>query len=304
MPPFTRRRFLEGSVVVAAAAAAAPFARAAPGEPDLVDVSGTDPKAMVAKALEALGGIGKFVHPGDYVVLKPNAGFANPAAWATTTHPDVVAAVAAACLAAKAKQVMVVEYPLAKGAICLERCGLNAALAALPDVKVKVLSAAGDFQKVEVKGGVALKSVEIAKAVLSADVFVNLPVAKQHNQAGVSFGLKNAMGLIYDRSVFHTMHDLQQAIADLGRVVKPQLTILDGTRVLLSNGPAGPGETATPGRLVAGRAIASVDSYGLGLARFGQRDLAAADVPHIHMAGKAGLGETDVAKLRVKKVTV
>ena len=87
---------------------------------------------MVAAALKALGGIGKFVRSGDYVVLKPNAGFANPAAWGTTTHPDEVVAVAKACLDAKAKQVLVVEFPQGKGEKCMKRCGLTAALSALP----------------------------------------------------------------------------------------------------------------------------------------------------------------------------
>lgn len=297
-----RRRFIGASLAATAAGLAGRRALAAPPD-DLVDVSGSDPKAMVAAALAALGGIGKWVRPGDHVVLKPNAGFANPAAWATTTHPDVVAAVAQACLDAKAKQVTVVEFPLAKGMKCLERCGLVAALAALPAVKIKVLADKSDFQSVPVPGGVALKSVDVAKVALSADVIINLPVAKSHSQAGVSFGLKNAMGLILDRGAFHQMYDLNQAIADLGRVVKPHLTLLDATRALLTNGPDGPGETATPNRIVAGRASASVDAYGLTLARFNQRQLTPADVQHIALAGKAGLGEVDVSKLRVKKVT-
>jgi len=296
-----RRRFLEASLA-AAAGLVGWRALAAPPD-DLVDVSGSDPKAMVAAALAALGGIGRLVRPGDYVVLKPNAGFANPASWATTTNPDVVLAVAKACLEARAKQVTVVEFPVSKGAKCLERCGLNAALASLPDVKVKVLSGPADFQKVSVPGAVALKSVEVAKLALSADVLISIPVAKAHGQAGVSFGLKNAMGLVLDRAAFHQMLDLHQAIADLGRAVKPTLTLLDATRALLTNGPAGPGEIAAPGRIVAGRAAASVDAYGLTLARFNQRQLTPADVRHIALAGRAGLGETDVAKLRVRKVT-
>lgn len=295
-----RRRFLQGSLAAAAGLSVRPAA--AQAQDDLVEVSGADPGAMVAAALAALGGIGRFVRPGDHVVLKPNAGFANPPAWATTTSPEVVAAVARACLDARAKTVTVVEFPLGRGEKCLERCGLTAALAALPAVKVKVLGGPADFQRVTVPGGVELRSVEVARAVLSADVLLNLPVAKAHGQAGVSFGLKNAMGLILDRSAFHQMLDLSQAIADLGLVVKPQLTLLDATRALLTNGPAGPGEVATPGRIVAGRAVASVDAWGLGLARFNLRELTPADVPHIRLAGRAGLGETDVARLRVRRV--
>lgn len=300
MKLISRRTFVGGSI---AAAATLRYGRAIAGgaDPDIVDVSGTDPAKMVAAALASLGGIAKFVKKGDFVVIKPNAAFANPPAWGTTTHPETVVAVAKACLEAKAKEVLILEYPQAKADKCLERCGLTAALAAVPGVKVKLLGP-GDFQKVEVKGGVALKSVDVAKQLLSADVFINLPAAKAHYQAGVSFGLKNHMGLILDRQAFHTAMELHQAVADLGRVIKPHLTILDATRALLTNGPAGPGDTTEPGRMIAGRKVASVDAYGLTVAKFNSKSMTPADARHIEFAGKAGLGEVDVAKLKVKKV--
>jgi uncharacterized protein (DUF362 family) len=306
--PLSRRRFLGGTLATAATLPLAlplwaRHALAASG-PDIVDVSGKDPKAMVAAALQGLGGIRRFVRRGTYVVLKPNAGFANPAAWATTTHPETVAAVAQACLDAGAKAVTVLEYPQGRGAQCLDRCGLTAALRGLPKVKVKVLGSPADFQRVEVKGGVQLKQVEVAKAVLSADVLISIPAAKAHNETGVSFSLKNSMGLIHDRKAFHTMLNLHQAVADLARVVKPQLVILDATRVLLTNGPTGPGETATPGRIVAGRNPVSVDAYGLTLARFNNKEMTPADVKHLELCARAGLGEARVARLKVKKVSV
>lgn len=296
----SRRTFIGASVAAAAGLRHAEVF-AAP-TPDLVEVSGSDPKAMVAAAINTLGGIHKFVHPGDYVVLKPNAAFANPAAWGTTTHPDTVVAVAKMCLEAKAKQVVILEFPQAKAEKCLERCGLTAAIAALPQVKVKLLSGEADFQKVDIKEGIALKSTAVAKALLSADVFINLPAAKAHNQTGVSFGLKNHMGLIYDRQSFHTMLDIHQSIADLGRAIKPHLTLLDATRALLTNGPAGPGDTATPNLIVAGRSVVSVDAYGLTLARFNQKQMSPADAKHIELAGKMGLGEIDLKKLTIKKI--
>jgi uncharacterized protein (DUF362 family) len=258
---------------------------------------------MVAAVFAALGGIGKFVKKGDFVILKPNAAFANPAEWGTTTHPQTVLAVAKACLDAKAKGVMILEFPQAKGEMCLKRCGLIEAMATLPAAKIKLLSGTGDFQKTEIKGGLSLKTADIAKSLLSADVFINLPAAKAHYQTSVSLGLKNHMGLVFDRQIFHEGLDLHQAIADLGRTIKPNLTIIDGTRALLTNGPAGPGDTSTPGRMVAGRQIASVDAYGLTLAKFNNKNMTPADVRHIELAGKAGLGEVDIAKLKVKKVS-
>jgi uncharacterized protein (DUF362 family) len=300
MTAISRRSFVGGSL---AAVAALRYGRAfAAGEPDIVDVQGSDPHKMIAALFAALGGIGKFVKKGDFVVIKPNAAFANPAEWGSTTHPQTVLAVAQACMEAKAKGVMILEFPQAKGEMCLKRCGLIEAMAALPAAKIKLLGAAGDFQKTTVPG-VALKSTDVAKNVLSADVLINLSAAKAHYQSGVSLGLKNHMGLVFDRQIFHTALDLHQAIADLGLVIKPNLTIIDGTRALLTNGPAGPGDTATPGRMVAGRRIASVDAYGLTLAKFNGKNMTPADVRHIELAGKAGLGEVDIAKLKVKKVS-
>jgi uncharacterized protein (DUF362 family) len=301
MKIISRRSFIGGSIVAVAAMRYTPVLAA--DAVDIVDVTGKDPldrKKMVVDALDALGGIGKFVKKGDFVVLKANAGFAAPVDWGVTTHPDTVAAVAEACLNAKAKRVLLVEFPQGKGMLCLERCGVKAALEKLK-VEIKLLGP-DDFQKVDVKKGVALKSVELSKDILSADVVINIPTAKAHNETGVSLALKNNMGLIRDRQAFHTQLDLQQAIADLATVASSHLVIVDGTRALLTNGPAGPGETSTPCRIIAGKAIASVDAYALGLARFNGKNLTAAGVRHIMLAGELGLGQTDVSKLKVKKI--
>jgi uncharacterized protein (DUF362 family) len=305
MGTLNRREFIESSVGCAVGLSLLPLGQArAEKPPDIVEVTGQSHAAMVKAALDALGGIDKIVRKGDYVVLKPNAAFANPPEWGTTTHPDTVVAVAQLCLAAGAKAVTVVEYPQAKGQKCLDRCGLTAAMAKLPEATVKLLGDAADFKAVTVKAGVALKSTEVAKVVLSADVLINIPAAKAHNATGVALGLKNAMGLIKDRQAFHTLFDIHQGIADLGRVIKPSLTLVDATRVLLTNGPAGPGETATPNRMVAGFNVVSVDAYALTVARFNNKQMTLADASHIELAAKAGLGVADLTKLNVRKVSV
>jgi uncharacterized protein (DUF362 family) len=112
------------------------------------------------------------------------------------------------------------------------------------------------------------------------------------------------MGLIYDRKVFHTMFDLHQGVADLGKVIVPQLTIVDATRALLTNGPAGPGETATPGRMIAGVDVVAVDAYALRVARFNNRQMTPADARHILLAGQDGVGRLDVDAMQVKILKV
>jgi uncharacterized protein (DUF362 family) len=301
MTTLDRRTFL-GSAAAVGAALTAGHTLAAVDPPDVVDVRGTDAGAMVRAALAGLGGLGTLVKKGSSVVIKGNFSFANPPEWGTGTHPEVLGALARAALEAGAREVLVVDYTLDKVERCLDRCGITAMMATVPGAMLRTLGAEDDFQEVKVPGGVALKSVDLAKVVRAADVFINAPVAKHHGSATVSLGLKNHMGVIRDRRSFHGA-DLHQCIADLGRVVRPHLTVIDATRALVSNGPRGPGDVVKPGRILAGRNVVSVDALGVGVARFGGRDLKPADVPHIHLAAQAGLGTADTSKLRVKMLT-
>jgi uncharacterized protein (DUF362 family) len=306
MGRLTRRSFL-GRSALATAALSSPLPRAlaATEKPaDLVDVHGADATRMVEAALAALGGIGRFVRPGATVVLKPNVAFASPREWGTATDPNVVVAIARACLRAGAKKVRVVEYPVHDASKTLVTSGLGAALAGVPEVELRILGEDRDFARTAVRQGQALKNVDVARAAIEADVLISLPVAKSHGATGVSFGMKNSMGLIRDRKMFHFAVDIHQALVDLARVIRPQLTVLDATRALLTGGPRGPGETIAPGRIIAGSNLVSVDAYGLTVGRFNGRDNKPADIQHIALAGKAGLGEIDHNKLVVEKLLV
>jgi uncharacterized protein (DUF362 family) len=195
-------------------------------EYDLAVISG-DPAAATKKAMEALGGMSRFVKKGQRVVLKPNMSFANPADKASTTHPAVVVAVAQACLEAGAQRVMVLDYPLRKGDLCLERSGILDAFQSLKGVHVLALEERKFYREIKVPQGKVLERVEVMKDILESQVLINLPVAKSHSATGVSMGLKGLMGLIWDRESFHSQFNINQAVADLATVIKPHLTILD-----------------------------------------------------------------------------
>ena len=121
----TRREFLKTtSAGLALGVIGKPDFPLAKEDPDLVVING-DPAAATRKALEAMGGISRFVKKGQRVVLKPNMSFNNPPERATTTHPLVVATVAQACMEAGAQRVAVLDYPLRKGELCLERSGIR-----------------------------------------------------------------------------------------------------------------------------------------------------------------------------------
>ena len=290
----SRREFVHRSLAAGAAvtlgSALAPRVVAGPQTgTDLAVVKG-EITAAVKAAIDTLGGIGRFVTRGDKVVLKPNMSFPNPPEWASTTHPDVVRAVAGLCLAAGASRVAVIDQPLRRPEVCLRRSGIAAACADLAHVTVVALR--------------QLREVEVARDALQADVLINLPVAKSHNAAGVSFGMKNLMGLIWDREYFHQFIDLNQAIADLSTRIRPDLILLDATRALTTAGPNGPGKVLQLDTIVAGTDPVAVDSYAVGLTSWYGQTFAGRNVKHIQAAASLGLGEIDVTRLRIRELTV
>ena len=270
---------------------------------DLAVVQGPAAPA-VSRAIDLLGGIGRWVKKGDRVVLKPNIGFPNPPEQATTTSPEVVRMVASLCHQAGAKQILVLDHPIRRPEICLESSGIKLAGKGIPGTTVFVLSDEKFFQEVPVPRGKSLSRIKVIKKVLEADVFINLPIAKSHGSAEVSLGMKNLMGVIWNRRSFHIWHNLHQAIADLSTVVRPHLTILDASRALVDGGPGGPGKVETPRKIVIGADPVAVDAYGVGLAEWYGRKSSAPQVKHILSAHKLGLGEIDINKLKIKQETL
>lgn len=270
------------------------------GDQDLVVISG-DPAAATRMALEAMGGIGRFVQKGQRVVLKPNMSFANPPERASTTHPLVVTTVAQACLEAGAERVVVLDYPLYKTELCLQRSGIQEACKSIRGVYVLGLDDRKFFREIKVPQGKVLGRVEVMKEVLDSHVLINLPQAKSHSNTGVSLGIKGLMGLIWDRWSFHARYNMNQALADLATVVKPQLTILDATRALVSGGPGGPGEVQKPNLIIAGTDPVAVDSFGVTVAPWYGQQFKGRQVEHLLVAHQRGLGKIDVEQLRILK---
>lgn len=297
----TRRAFLRtAGAGLVMASAGRPDWLLAKEDYDLAVISG-EPAAATQKAIEALGGISRFVKKGQKVVLKPNMSFANPPERGSTTHPAVVVAVAQACLGAGAQRVLVLDYPLRKGDLCLERSGMLDAFQGLKGVHVLALEEKKFYREIKVPQGKVFDRVEVMREVLESDVLISIPQAKSHSATGVSLGLKGLMGLIWDRYSFHSKYDIDQAIADLATVIKPQLSILDATRALVSGGPGGPGEVVKPNLIIAGADPVAVDSYGVSVAPWYGQNFKGRQVKHILAAHQRGLGKIDLGDLRILK---
>ena len=269
-------------------------------EYDLAVISG-EPVAATRKALEALGGISRFVKKGQQVVLKPNISFARTPDFSTTTHPLVVATVAQACIEAGAHQVLVLDHTLHRAELCLERTGIREACKNISGVHVLALQDRKFYREIKIPQGKVLERVEVIKDVLDSPVLINIPVAKSHSATGVSMGMKGLMGLIWDRESFHSQYNMNQAIADLGTVIKPQLTILDATRALTSGGPGGPGEVKKPNLIIAGVDPIAVDSYGVSVVPWYGQNFKSRQVEHLLISHQRGLGKIDIEQLKIFK---
>jgi uncharacterized protein (DUF362 family) len=272
-------------------------------EYDLAVISG-EPAAATKKALETLGGISQFVKKGQRVVLKPNMSFARTPDFSATTHPLVVATVARACMEAGAQQVLVLDHTLQRAELCLERAGIREACKNISGAHVLALQERKFFREVKIPRGKVLERVEVIKEILDGYVLINMPVAKSHSATGVSLGLKGLMGMIWDRESFHSQYNINQAIADLATVIKPQLTILDATRALASGGPGGPGEVKKPNLIVAGIDPIAVDSYGVSVVPWYGQNFKGRQVEHLLVAHQMGLGKIDIDQLKIFKEKV
>jgi uncharacterized protein (DUF362 family) len=300
----TRRKFLKTAAAgVALGLAGRPSFSFGKEQYDLAVISG-EPAAATRKALEALGGISHFVKKGQRVVLKPNMSFARTPEFAATTHPLVVATVAQACMEVGASQVLVLDHMLHRAELCLERTGIRDACKSISGVHVLALQERKFFRETKVPQGKVLERVEVMKEVLEDSVLISIPVAKSHSTTGVSMGLKGFMGLIWDRGSFHSQYNMNQAIADLGTVIKPQLTILDATRALVSGGPGGPGEVKKPNLIVAGTDPVAVDSYGVSVVPWYGQSFKGRQVEHLLAAHQKGLGKIDIDQLKILKEKV
>jgi len=258
---------------------------------DLAVAKGDSPVRNCLAAIEALGGMGKFVKAGDKVVVKPNPVGDQAPDRAINTHPDMIEAVIKECFRAGAKEVIALSNDQQRW---LDANGTTAAVERAGGT-VRSVRAREQFREILLPRASIIPRVEIATDVLDADVFINMPIAKHHAGSRVTLAMKNLMGINFNRIVFHQT-DLHQCIAELSTAVKHNLVILDANHVLMNNGPAGPGDVMRAQQVVAGVDPVAVDAFAT--AYF---DLEPADIRHIRTAWELGVGEMDLNKLHVEE---
>jgi uncharacterized protein (DUF362 family) len=282
----------------------APIARAmARGAHDMAVAEGADYYASTKKAVELLGGMDHFIPKGAKVAILPNVQRWHPG---TFTKPEIVRAIVQMCKKAGAEEVNCLSW---LGMDNWEKTGLATVLKEEGANLKLVESDEANFKPVKVPKGRALKEAMVMKEFYNNDVFIDMPITKDHAGNKFTGTMKNMMGLNHrknNRENFHKpgwktdindIKHLDQCIADLNTVILPTLCIVDATEFIITNGPMGPGEIIKPQKVVAGQDRVAMDAYCSTL-----WGLKPEDIFQIKMAYEHGLGEMDLKKVNVAKI--
>jgi uncharacterized protein (DUF362 family) len=257
--------------------------------------SATLAQDLVRRAMTALGGMSRFVSRGDVVVVKPNIGWDRMPIHAANTNPDVVGAVVQLAFEAGAKKVVVADGSCNDPNRCFQRSGIWRTSYAL-GAEV-ILPAEHRFRTMRLKGDV-LDEWPIFTTLVDADKVINVPVAKHHNLAKFTAAMKNWYGVLGGRR--NRLHqNIDTSIADLATFMRPTLTVIDATRVLVRNGPQGGNidDTRVMNTVVASVDQVAADAFACTL--IGQhRD----NLPYLKMGHERGLGTMFWETLRVAEV--
>lgn len=267
--------------------------------PDLVVARGGEPEQLVRLALAALGGMERFVHRGNDVIIKPNICVSyHTYEYAATTNPWVVAELVKLCWEAGARRVRVMDSPFGGTAEeAYVRSGIQDQVQAAGG-EMELMSSF-KYVSIRIPSGVDLRRCDVYDDVLKADVLINVPIAKHHSLGVLTLGMKNLMGVIRDRPSLH--RNLGQRLADLNSRIRPTLTVIDAVRILVAHGPTGGNldDVRKLDTVIASPDIVAADSYAATLFGMQPNDLA-----YIRAAAGMGLGRSDLGSLKIEEISV
>lgn len=299
MDSLHRRDFLKTAAAAMAAAALQPgrlFAEEPATSPSrVVAVRGTDIPQMLETGIREFGGWEAIIPKGKKVTLKPNVGWASTPEQGANTNPDIVEAFIRACLAAGAASVVIPENPCSASDKSFAMSGIGA-VAQRNGVRLYEPQAGKDFQEVVIPKGKILQKAAVVKDVLEADCLINMPVAKSHGGGIMTASMKNWMGSVQDRGFWHR-NGLHQCIADFSTLIRATLIIVDATRIMVTNGPRGPGRMETPNQIVFGTDPVAMDAY---VATLFHRE--PFSIPYIQIAHDMGIGCGDLSNVTVQRI--
>jgi len=257
-------------------------------------VTGPDRKQTFNKAIDLLGGIDRFIKAGDTVLIKPNVAFATPPMLGATANPDLVAQVARLCYSrGNAKRVIVTDNSINDPASCFQLSGIGrSATEAGAGI---VMPRPNLFRHTTLAGGKLIRNWPILYGAFEkVDKVIGITPVKDHHRSGASMTMKNWYGLLGGRrNIFH--QNINTIIAELATMVRPTFVVLDGTEVMMTNGPTGGSvsDLRRANTMIVSTDQVAADSFGSTLLH-----LTPSDLPYLAKAQAAGAGTTDYKLLK------
>ena len=203
---------------------------------DLIEV-----RAAVLKGIELLGGAGKFVQPGEKIVLKVNLLVGEAPEKCVNTHPLVFKAVAELFAAEGA----IIKYGDSPGFGSTLAAAKKSGIAGVADELKIELADFKDGREVFYEEGIQNKKFFIANGILDSDGIISMPKLKTHALERFTGSIKNQFGCVVGmrKGEFHVKlpdaTDFANMLVDLNNFVKPRLYIMDGIIAMEGNGPRG-----------------------------------------------------------------
>ncbi len=269
-----------------------------PAAYDLIAIKGGEPEVMFDEAIKMYGGMKTFVKKNQKVYLKPNIGWDVTPERGGNTNPKLVKRVIEHCFDAGAKEVYVADHTCDDWKRCYVNSGIEKVV---KDAGAKMVPADTEsyYQEISVDKGKVLKNAKVHELVLDSDVFINIPILKNHGGARLTVSLKNMMGVVWDRRYWHRT-DLQQCIADYSTYNKrPALNIVDAYYVMKRNGPRG---VSVDDVVMMKSQILSTDMVAADAASAKLFGIDPNDVPHIIIADAMGVGKKNLSTLNIKRI--
>ncbi|HWR82852.1 MAG TPA: DUF362 domain-containing protein, partial [Candidatus Deferrimicrobium sp.] len=190
--------------------------------PQLALARNSDPAAALNGALDAVGGIRRFIQAGERVTIKPNIGWDRTPEQAANTNPLLVSEMVRLCLAAGASDVIVTDLSCNDPRSCFVRSGIRQA-AEKAGARV-ILPTDDDFIRVDLHGEL-LTEWPVLRPVVFTDRLINMPIVKQHSLTACTVGMKNLYGILGGPR-YQLHQQIDQSIVDLAAFCRPTLTVI------------------------------------------------------------------------------
>ncbi len=265
---------------------------------DLIALMNGEPEAMFDLGIQQLGGMGAFVSKGQKILVKPDIGWDVVPELAANTNPALVKRIIEHCFKAGAKDVYVFDHSYDNWSDCYKNSGIEKAV---KDAGGKIVPANTEkyYEDIEIAGGVKLKTVKVHQQLLETDIFINVPVLKNHNSTLMTASLQNMMGVVWDRDFWHA-NDINQCIADYALYQKkPVLNVVDCYNVMVKNGPRG---ISKEDLVLMKSQILSTDWVAADAAGALMLGLDPKDVGYIPLAHDMGVGNMNLDTLEINRI--